>query len=143
MQSPWLPLGSSLLLAIFAGFLTVGCQPRQPEVTSILERGRYLVENVGMCADCHSPREPDGVFDSERWLHGAPLAFTPTAPIPWAPVAPRIAGLPGYTTEAAVRLLTEGIAVHDQPLRPPMPSYRLDPTDAHAVVLYLQSLGRD
>lgn len=106
-----------------------------------LERGRYLVEQVGMCADCHSPRGPGGVFDRSRWLQGAPLGFAPTVPMPaWADHAPAIAGLHHYTDEQAIAFLSEGRTKHGQPLRPPMPEYRFDRADAEAVVAYLRSL---
>lgn len=37
-----------------------------------LERGRYLVEALGHCAECHTPRNALGGLDYGRWLHGAP-----------------------------------------------------------------------
>jgi mono/diheme cytochrome c family protein len=104
-------------------------------------RGQYLVEKVGMCADCHSPRGPGGVFDRGHWLQGAPLGFAPTVPMPaWAAQAPAIAGLANYTDEQAVALLTAGQTIHGQPLRPPMPEYRFTTNDAEAIVAYLRSL---
>ena len=36
------------------------------------ERGRYLVEAVGHCAECHTPRGPLGALDTARWMEGAP-----------------------------------------------------------------------
>jgi mono/diheme cytochrome c family protein len=37
-----------------------------------LERGRYLVEGLGHCAKCHTPRNAIGGLDTARWLGGAP-----------------------------------------------------------------------
>ncbi|PSL17355.1 cytochrome c [Shimia abyssi] len=37
-----------------------------------LERGRYLVEALGHCAECHTPRGPLGNLDNSAWLTGAP-----------------------------------------------------------------------
>ena len=37
-----------------------------------LERGRYLVEALGHCGECHTPRNTLGGLDYSRWLHGAP-----------------------------------------------------------------------
>lgn len=37
-----------------------------------LERGRYLVEALGHCSECHTPRNPTGGLDIARWMHGAP-----------------------------------------------------------------------
>ena len=37
-----------------------------------LERGRYLVEALGHCAECHTPRNFTGGLDVARWMKGAP-----------------------------------------------------------------------
>ncbi|SPF80425.1 c-type cytochrome [Pseudoprimorskyibacter insulae] len=39
-----------------------------PEV----ERGRYLVEALGHCGECHTPRNALGGLDTANWLGGAP-----------------------------------------------------------------------
>lgn len=35
-------------------------------------RGRYLVEALGHCGECHTPRNAAGGLDRDRWLAGAP-----------------------------------------------------------------------
>lgn len=35
-------------------------------------RGAYLVEALGHCAECHTPRDAFGGLDRDRWMHGAP-----------------------------------------------------------------------
>lgn len=37
-----------------------------------IERGRYLVEALGHCGECHTPRDATGGLDRSRWLQGAP-----------------------------------------------------------------------
>ncbi|MGR3378755.1 c-type cytochrome [Salipiger abyssi] len=37
-----------------------------------LVRGRYLVEALAHCAECHTPRDALGGLDTGRWLTGAP-----------------------------------------------------------------------
>ena len=41
--------------------------PASPQV----ERGRYLVEALFHCGQCHTPRTPLGGMDRENWLQGA------------------------------------------------------------------------
>lgn len=41
-------------------------------VEETLERGRYLVEGPGHCAECHTPRDFTGGLDKARWMGGAP-----------------------------------------------------------------------
>ncbi len=104
-------------------------------------RGRYIAERVGMCQDCHSPRSDEGAFVVDRWLGGAPIAFAPLGAMPWAEVAPPIAGLPTMTDGPAVLFLTTGEKPDRPSARPPMPEYRLSLEDAEAVVAYLRSLS--
>lgn len=42
------------------------------DLTPPLERGRYLVEAVAHCGECHTPRNLLGGLDTARWLGGAP-----------------------------------------------------------------------
>jgi len=37
-----------------------------------LDRGRYLVEALGHCAECHTSRNALGALDTEKWMRGAP-----------------------------------------------------------------------
>ena len=107
-----------------------------------IERGRYLVHHVGLCVDCHSPRNERGEFIEEKQLTGTPLAFAPTVPMPWSGTAPGLAGLPaGYTETALVHFLMTGERPGGlPPTLPPMPAYRLERADAEAVAAYLRSL---
>lgn len=104
-------------------------------------RGSYLVNHVAMCVQCHTPRDAAGNLDRGRLLKGAPIPVR--SPFPnqtWAFAAPAIAGLPGWTTEDAVRLLTTGRRLNGNTPKRPMPPFRLSREDAEAVVAYLHSL---
>lgn len=104
-------------------------------------RGKYLVEQVGLCGDCHTPRDDKGEFVKEQWLKGAILDFKPIASVPvWVDKAPAIAGLPGWEKGAAIRFLMTGVGSNGLPSRPPMPQYRFNVQDAQAIVAYLKSL---
>lgn len=106
-----------------------------------IEHGRYIVENVAMCVECHSGRDRAGnILDSRRYL-GAPIPFAPPWPNDWAMRAPRNAGLPGYTDELALRLLTQGAIGRDgTQLKPPMPRFRMTRQDAADVIAFMRSL---
>ena len=107
-----------------------------------LERGRYLVERVGMCADCHSPRNERGELIPSAFLGGAPIGFAPQHPIPgWADYAPQLAGIPGHYTEPELlHFLETGVRPDGSYAAPPMPPFRFSRVDAEAVALYLKSL---
>jgi mono/diheme cytochrome c family protein len=105
-------------------------------------RGKYIVEHVAMCVECHTPRDKTGRLIRDEYLNGAPVPVdSPPYPgMKWALKAPAIAGLPGYTKEEGVRLLTRGITSDGRTPNPPMPPFRLSIQDAEAVVAYLKSL---
>ena len=112
-----------------------------PAAETTLARGRYLVEKVAMCADCHSPRDQKGQFVSGQWLRGSPLAFQPTVPMPWSPAAPAIAGLPTMTVEQGIAYFQTGVRPDGSRPLPPMPEFRFSAEDSYAVVAYLKSLA--
>ncbi len=113
-----------------------------PAQSAKLARGKYIVEGVGMCGDCHTPRGEKGVPIPGKTLQGAVLGLKPIVPMPvWADKTPDIAGLPGWTDGQAVKFLMAGVAYNGLPGRPPMPQYRMNRQDAEAVVAYLRSLA--
>jgi mono/diheme cytochrome c family protein len=105
-------------------------------------RGKYFVDQVAMCVECHTPRDDGGRLLRGKYLKGAPVPVkSPPYPnMKWALKAPAIAGLPGYTAEQGVRLLTEGITSDGRRPNPPMPPFQFSRADAEAIVAYLKSL---
>lgn len=117
-------------------------KPSNPLADRIeVERGRYLVEEVAKCAECHTPRNARGELDHEAWLQGAPIWIMPVRPIPnWADRAPALAGFPSFTEEEGERVLEKGIGPEGETLRPPMHIYHMSHADARAIIAYLKSL---
>jgi mono/diheme cytochrome c family protein len=112
-----------------------------PPTKAEVERGRYLVEEVAKCPECHTPRKPNGELDAAAWLRGAPIWIKPIAAIPnWADRAPALAGLPSFTEAQAEKILEAGTGPNGEDLRPPMHIYHMAPADARAIVAYLKSL---
>ena len=44
---------------------------------ALIDRGKYLVEEVAKCHMCHTPRLESGGYDTTKWLKGAVLDFQP------------------------------------------------------------------
>jgi hypothetical protein len=106
-----------------------------------VERGRYLVERVAMCVECHSERDHEGTIIPSRKFMGGQIPTGPAWAREWANLAPRNAGLPGYDDAAALRLLTQGAIARDgRQLQPPMPRFRMTPDDAADVIAFMRSL---
>ncbi len=131
---------TGILLALVA--VAWGCAASDPQARK-LARGKYLVENVGMCSDCHTPRNQKGELDLAHSLQGSQLGFAPTVPMPaWANAAPMIAGLPGLSEPDAAKFLETGVLPGGRQPRPPMPPFRFSHDDAEAVATYLKSLQK-
>ena len=109
-------------------------------------RGKYLVEEVARCQECHTPKSPDGQFNKEKWLKGATLNVQPIDPIKgWHKTSPDLTASgrlwQGRWGQAAlVKLLSTGLGPGGNPADPPMPTYKMSQDDAEAVVEYLKSL---
>lgn len=106
-----------------------------------ISRGEYIVENLAVCTQCHTPRDSAGRPERTHWLEGAPLWLQSAEPTEnWPLRAPRIGGaLPG-TDDEMITLLTTGIWRTKTYLRPPMPQFRMTRQDAESVVAYLKSV---
>jgi len=108
-----------------------------------IEHGRYLVERVCLCGDCHSPRNDKGEFDRAQWLQGELISLKPDHPMPFAAIAPPIAGLPSYANDAAaLKFLETGTNTTGKLALAPMPQFRFSHEDAAAVVAYLRTLKK-
>jgi hypothetical protein len=106
-----------------------------------VDRGRYLVEDVGMCEECHTPRDDEGNLDESRRLQGAAIWIVPVHPnTNWAMRAPALAGFPGFTDAQGAQILENGIGPNGLAIQPPMHIYHMTAADAQAVIAYLRSL---
>ena len=116
-------------------------QQKGSTTAASVERGRYLVEDLAMCGECHSPRDSQGQLDRSRWLQGAVVWFSPTVMQPdWAYRAPALAGLPSFTDADMTMVLEKGLQPTGREIRPPMHLYHMNHDDAMAIVAYLKSL---
>ena len=152
-------VGALTALALAAVFLVLGiCRVqftqaqettgKQPHAASkardeakLIARGKYIVEGLAACGDCHTPRNNDGDIDRTKWLAGAPVFYEPAQRVPgWAISAPRIAGVPPGRDQEIITLLTTATWRDGKAPRPPMPHFHMERKDAEAVVAYLKSL---
>lgn len=145
-KSAWMVAGAAcLMIGACSGEAAkpVVEAPAEPTREEIIAHGKYLVDNVGMCSDCHTVRLPTGELDMTTYLAGAPSPEGPPPGVPFAKVSVAIAGLPaGYTEEGLAKFMMDGAPGDGSPPLPPMPGYRLNESDAKAVAAYLASLPK-
>lgn len=107
-----------------------------------IQHGKYLVEAVALCGECHTPRNERGELLRDKWLQGGLVPGLGAEP-PGALVreAPLIAGLPdGWNQADMVQFLETGMTPAGKYPRLPMPPYRMSHADALAITLYLEGL---
>jgi mono/diheme cytochrome c family protein len=110
-----------------------------------VDRGKYLVEEVAKCQDCHTPKTAEGTLDKTKWLKGGTLDFAPIHESPgWHKTAPDLTGSGSLFKRWEAKGITAFLMTTKNPrgnkADPPMPDYHLSKEDAEAVVAYLKSL---
>ena len=109
-----------------------------------LERGRYLVETIAACGNCHTPKGPDGPLPGKvlagDWVAEDIPPFRAVA----SNITPdRATGIGAWTDAQIARAIREGILPEGSVIGPPMPIglYRgLADDDLAAMVAYLRSV---
>ena len=135
MASRAFTIGVFLIFAVIA-ILSFGHRTSSAQGSAVaaqIAQGKYLVAMVG-CADCHGAK-----------LHGAPIMFAPIGKLPpgihWTKFAPNIAALIRTGSAASwARFLETGVDPSGGHANPPMPQFRMKPSDAQAVITFVRSL---
>ena len=114
-----------------------------PASQALVERGRYLVNGVAACGNCHTQVGPKGPLPGMDLAGGVLFqekpftAFSPN-------ITPDVeTGIGKWTDAQIIRALREGRRPDDSIIGPPMPIalYRgISDTDAQAIVAYLRSV---
>ncbi|MDT8989612.1 c-type cytochrome [Curvibacter sp. APW13] len=137
------PFGSQAALRVWRA-LYFSPQTYVPDTarSAAWNRGAYLVQGVGHCGECHTPRNALGGSTGEA-LSGARMPVGNW----WAPSLrdAAAAGTPAGQRDATVRLLLSGMADHGQASGPMAEVVQggtqyLRPDDAQALAEYLESL---
>ena len=133
LRSPYLLIAAfSLTSTLFAASAEV-------------ERGRYLVEEVGKCQMCHTPKLESGEYDKTKWLKGATLDIQPIGTIKgWHKTAPDLTStgrlFERWKAEGIQKFMQTGLNPRGGGADAPMPTYKLNEADAKAIVEYLKTL---
>lgn len=104
----WAPfargVGTPLYLAVFGRFSTAPAQAPKSGVA----RGRYLVDHVALCADCHTPRNFIGVPNQAMYLAGASQKSGPLGEAVANITPDKETGIGDWKREDIVELLKTG-----------------------------------
>lgn len=108
-------------------------------------RGRYIVEDVARCQECHTSKNDAREFDKTKWLKGARLAVAPVATVQgWHATSPDITSTSmlwqRWGDDGFAKFLETAKNPRGGSAGAPMPAYTLSHDDAVAVAAYLKSL---
>lgn len=128
-----------------AGLFCIGAMVSFGAELDQLSYGKYLVEEVAKCQECHTPRTDAGELDRTKWLKGATLDFQPTHEMPhWHKTSPDLTSsgrlFARWGEQGLAKFLETGVGPSGHAADAPMPAYKLKPADAEAIVAYLKSL---
>jgi len=113
-----------------------------PTCAADLERGRYLIEALTACDNCHTPRGPAGYDLSKRFSGGAQTFTDKTYVVRGPNISPDVETGIGAWTDAELRAaIVDGVSREGR-LAPVMPSDSYKPlttTDRDAIIAFLRS----
>jgi mono/diheme cytochrome c family protein len=108
-----------------------------------LERGKYLMETIVACGNCHTPQTPQGPEPGRELAGGTPFQ-EPFGTAYASNITPDTAtGIGGWTDTQIVAAIREGKRPDGSIIGPPMPIalYRgISDADAKAIVAYLRQV---
>jgi mono/diheme cytochrome c family protein len=110
---------------------------------SRLERGRYLMQSIVACGNCHTPQGPDGPMPGMELAGGLKIEDKPFTAIASNITPNRETGIGKWTDAQIVTAIREGRRPDGSIIGPPMPIglYRgMSDNDARAIVAYLRSV---
>lgn len=136
------PFGFRLSVTIWKWlFFTPGVFSPNPQASATVNRGAYLVQALGHCSECHTPRNFMGGPEQSRFLAGGKAPdgkkianLTPTGLKKWDDNELQEFLLTGLTPDGDVTAKTMGEVVTNT-------TSQLTPADLAALIAYLRSLA--
>lgn len=123
--------------------LGVGVAPRPGGADPLVDRGRYLVEVLGACGNCHTPKGPAGNLPGRHLAGGFEIKEEFGVAIAANITPDRETGIGAWSDAEVTRAIREGKSRDGRILGPPMPYYLyrdLADGDVKAMVAYLRTV---
>jgi mono/diheme cytochrome c family protein len=121
-------------------FFTAGPMVTDKQLTPVVSRGKYLVQALGHCGECHTPRNFLGGLKTDRFLAGGRTAdnkkapnLTPTRLKTWSDAEFKNFLLTGETPDGDAASETMDEVIRNT-------TSQLTPDDLQALIAYLRSV---
>jgi mono/diheme cytochrome c family protein len=126
---------------LLAGGLTLSAVQAMAETP--LERGKYLMQSIVACGNCHTPKGPSGELPGMELAGGLKIEDKPFVAYTSNITPDKETGIGNWTDAQIIAAIREGKRPDGSIIGPPMPIalYRgLSDTDVRAIVAYLRSV---
>ncbi|HWT08914.1 MAG TPA: cytochrome c [Roseomonas sp.] len=132
-----------LRIAALGALLLVAAWPASAQPADPVARGRYLVESIAGCGNCHTPKGPQGDLPGMNLAGGQVIDEQPFRAVASNITPDPETGIGRWTEAQIARAIREGIRPDGRIIGPPMPFelYRgIADSDLAAMVAYLRSV---
>jgi len=126
---------------LLASVMLVGAVTAQAE--SRLERGRYLMQSIVACGNCHTPQGPNGPLPGMELGGGLKFEEKPFTAYASNITPDKETGIGKWTDAQIIAAIRDGVRPDGSIIGPPMPIglYKgLSDNDAKAIIAYLRSV---
>lgn len=130
-----------LMTCVALATLTMAPAPAAAETP--VERGRYLVEVIGACGNCHTPKGPQGDLAGKHLAGGFRIEEAFGVAVASNITPDRETGIGAWGDAEIIRAIREGRGPDGRTLGPPMPFYLyrgISDRDVKAMVAYLRTV---
>jgi mono/diheme cytochrome c family protein len=130
-------------IAIGLAALVVGAGAAQAQNGPLMARGKYLVDTLMTCHNCHTPRGPNGPMMDKAFSGGARFDEKPFDVTAANITSDRETGIGAWSVDDIKKTLTTGVRPNGIPLANVMPTgfYKvLTARDLDAIATYLHSV---
>ena len=127
------------LTIVMALFFTIG----QAGAQTAVERGKYLVEVLGACGNCHTPKGPQGDIREKHLAGGFKIEEEFGVAVAPNITPDKETGIGRWSDEEIIRAIREGKGKDGKTLGPPMPFWlyrNISDNDVKAIVAYLRTV---
>lgn len=128
---------------LVALWLATGAAVALAQKPSLIERGKYLMEGVVACGNCHIPRDDKGQLQRDKGLSGGLLVdIAPATAYPGNITPDRDTGIGKWTDAQLAKAVREGVRPDKTIIGPPMPIglyRRMADDDLAAIIAYLRA----
>jgi mono/diheme cytochrome c family protein len=130
-------LAAAFAAAAAAAAVTAG----KAGAETLYARGKYLVETIAACGNCHTPMGPKGPIMARAYSGGPPIVTKDFKAFATNITPDPETGIGKWSIAQIVRAIREGVRPDGSIIRPPMPIElyrRMSDRDATAIATYLK-----